>query len=136
MTEATSTHPLAQAIVSYCQEKQPDSQDDASAKMVDCEEVAGKGIRSTFSFEGRTIRFSIGSQEFVSQEHADFELPTNLQDMVNFWRDLGNTVVFVLKHDSGVSSVPVLFGIADQSSTWLYGGNRKVSKRLVKRFTC
>jgi len=115
MAEAISTHPLAQAIVSYCEDKQPISPN--VAKMVDCDEIAGKGIRSTFSFEDRTIHLSIGSQKFISQEHPNFELPTHLQDLVNSWRDSGNTVVFVLQHNSGVSSIPVLFGIADQIRT-------------------
>jgi len=110
MSEAISTHPLAQAIVFYCEAKSQDM----LAKMVDCEEIAGKGVRSTFSLDDRTIRLSIGSQKFISQEHPNFELPTHLQDLVNSWRDMGNTVVFVLQHDSGVSSIPVLFGIADQ----------------------
>ena len=116
MSEAISTHPLAQAIVSYCQGKQSTSENEL-AKMIDCEEIPGRGVRSTFSFEDRTIRLSIGSQEFVCQEHTDFELPIHLQDTVNSWRNLGNTVVFVMKHDSIIPSVPVLFGIADQVRT-------------------
>lgn len=112
MMESASTHPLAQAIVSYCQGKQPIK----LAKMVECEEIAGKGVRSTFSFEQREIHLAIGSQEFISQEHTDFEVPSHLQDMANSWRDQGNTVVFVFQHDSesDTGSVPVLFAIADQ----------------------
>jgi cation transport ATPase len=84
--------------------------------MVVCQEIAGRGVRSTYSVEDRIIHLSIGSQDFISQEHADFDLPSHQQEMVNSWRDLGHTVVFVLKQDSAtaVASVPVLFGIADQ----------------------
>lgn len=110
--EATSTHPLAQAIVLYSQKKK--SNFPSSMHMVSCEEVAGKGVRATFLVDGEQIRLSIGNESFLAQEDANFQIPNWQTTVADSWRNEGNTVVFVLCRDSHGSSVPLMLGVADQ----------------------
>ena len=112
LAEATSTHPLAQAIVSYCQGKKPPSPS-SPLQMTSCEEVAGRGVRATFLFAGEQVQFSVGNEDFLSQD-ANFQMPNCLIGIADLWRNEGNTVVFVLRRDSNGSSVPLMLGIADQ----------------------
>ena len=65
--EATSTHPLAQGVVSFCRDKLP-SFPSPLLQPVSCEEAAGRGMRATYLFNGEIVCLSIGNDVFVSEE--------------------------------------------------------------------
>ncbi|KAF9529911.1 E1-E2 ATPase-domain-containing protein [Crepidotus variabilis] len=114
LAEATSTHPLAQAITSHCQSVTA-SQPSSSLTMRSCEEIAGRGVRALFAVGEEPAELSVGNSDFVVAEAGSgFRIPEDLTTTATSWRDGGHTAVFVLCRTSQGISIPLMFGIADQ----------------------
>lgn len=100
-TEASSSHPLAKAIVRFAKEKGLSFQ-----PIVELETEPGKGVVS--KIEGKIFR--IGKQEFIAEKET---LPTELVGLSKSWEEKGKTTVWGILD----STSWIVFGIEDKIKT-------------------
>jgi Cu+-exporting ATPase len=86
--EENSNHPIARALVSFCNNE---SYDTAAAVAVD--EVPGKGLKGTFRVHGQEITAIIGNESFM----VDHQVPVLADDASSLqeWKSQGESVALI-----------------------------------------
>ena len=90
LIEEGSTHPLAAALVKYANSKVVESQSDL--KILEMEEVAGRGTKGRLQADGHTMSFRLGSEAFMEDAilPADYNSATTQN-----WKRRGYSVVIL-----------------------------------------
>ncbi|CAG5173926.1 uncharacterized protein ALTATR162_LOCUS7703 [Alternaria atra] len=86
--EENSNHPIARALVSFCNKEVHDT-----PVAVNVDEVPGKGLKGTFRVDGQDITAIIGNESFMADHHVPFlaEDTSSLQK----WKSQGDSVALV-----------------------------------------
>ncbi|KAH7069246.1 E1-E2 ATPase-domain-containing protein [Paraphoma chrysanthemicola] len=86
--EQNSNHPIARALVSFCNKQ---LHDDPTA--VDIDEIPGKGLKGTFRVKGHEIIAIIGNESFMTDHHVfiEFDDAAALQS----WKAKGKSVALL-----------------------------------------
>ncbi|KAF1942613.1 copper-transporting P-type ATPase [Clathrospora elynae] len=121
--EENSNHPIARALVSFCNN---DLYDAAAAVNVD--EVPGKGLKGTFKIDGKEIIAIIGNEGFMADHRVAISADNSAA--LQQWKSQGESVALVAlflpqaHHEpvqpSGSSTVPLSAAITETApaSTW------------------
>lgn len=99
--EQQSNHPLAKALVSFCQSKMASE----IPKVESIQDITGYGVEATIDGSG----WSIGSVALMKRSHVN-DKPASWEDKQLTWQNEGKTVVYVSKENEIVAS----FAIKDQ----------------------
>jgi len=95
--EESSGHPIARAIVDFCQGK-----DRSSTQTMDIEEVPGRGIRGRFTFQSHAIEASleaaIGNESFIASLGVDTNNYFSHAN-VSKWKTEGKSVALLAMRD-------------------------------------
>jgi Cu+-exporting ATPase len=86
--EENSNHPIARALVSFCNKEVHDT-----PIAVNVDEVPGKGLKGTFRVDGQDITAIIGNESFM----ADHDVPILADDAsaLQKWKSQGESVALV-----------------------------------------
>ncbi|CAE7000526.1 copper-transporting P-type ATPase [Pyrenophora teres f. teres] len=86
--EQNSNHPIARALVSFC-----DKTAHQTPTAVDVDEIPGKGLKGTFRIGGQEITAIIGNESFM----ADYHVPILAEDAstLETWKSHGDSVALV-----------------------------------------
>lgn len=86
--EENSNHPIARALVSFCNKQFHDA-----ATAINVDEVPGKGLKGTFRVNGRDITAIIGNESFIADHRVpiDEDNATALQS----WKSQGKSVALL-----------------------------------------
>ncbi|KAF2831427.1 heavy metal translocatin [Ophiobolus disseminans] len=86
--EQNSNHPIARALVSFCNKQLHDT-----PTAVDVDEVPGKGLKGTFRLDGNEVIAIIGNERFMADHNVsvDAENATALQS----WKSQGKSVALI-----------------------------------------
>lgn len=86
--EQNSNHPIARALISFCNKHLHDT-----PTTVDVDEVPGKGLKGAFKFGGHEIVAIIGNESFIADHNVsiDIENTTALQT----WKSQGKSVALI-----------------------------------------
>ena len=148
LIEEGSTHPLAAALVKYANSKVVESH--SQLKILEMEEVAGRGTKGRLMAESHTMSFRLGSEAFME----DAILPTSYDSATaQDWKQRGNSVVILsLSRPESTSAVEQLsiaarFAISDPprdeatrviaslkrsgKSVWMLSGDNITTARAV-----
>lgn len=154
-SEETSGHPLAKALVAYCETSQPQFVPNAIA----IDEVAGKGLRGVFDLPGTSDKTEllVGNEALMSDH--DIRIPKADAASLDSWKAQGKSVVVVavrpvssaneLACPGSAWTVAALFAIADplrqesvrvvqalhdrRISVWMISGDNYVTASAVGR---
>jgi Cu+-exporting ATPase len=114
--EQNSNHPVARALVSFC-----DKTLHVTPTAVEVDEVPGKGLKGTFRVDGREIMAIIGNEGFV----ADYNVPIDAENAValHSWKMQGKSVALLallLPPEEVVASetLPATAVVDPSASTW------------------
>lgn len=106
--EENSSHPVAKAVVSFC-----DSQETTSVQVENMEEIAGKGMKGTFSASKQTVMIIIGNEAFMADYNV--RIPNSTAEILDTWKAQGKSISLVaMKVTSGDETGPQL----TVSSSW------------------
>lgn len=87
--EEASTHPLARAVVNFCE-----SRPSATVRGYDVSEVPGRGLKGVFSTEGGfSFEAIIGNEAFMEENEA-YLLPECVETL-DSWKDQGKSVMLL-----------------------------------------
>jgi Cu+-exporting ATPase len=86
--EENSNHPIARALVSFCNKE---SQDSPTAVNVD--EIPGKGLKGTFRVGGQEITAIIGNESLMADHHVS--ILTEDASSLQKWKSQGESVALV-----------------------------------------
>jgi Cu+-exporting ATPase len=86
--EENSNHPIARALVSFCDQESHDT-----PTVVNVDEIPGKGLKGTFRVDGQDITAIIGNESFMADHHVPIfaEDASSLQK----WKLRGESVALV-----------------------------------------
>jgi Cu+-exporting ATPase len=86
--EENSSHPIARALVSFCNKKTH-----GTPTAINVDEVPGKGLKGTFRVDGHEITAIIGNESFM----ADHHVPILADDasLLQKWKSQGESVALV-----------------------------------------
>ena len=148
LIEEGSTHPLAAALVKYANSKVVESH--GELKILEMEEVAGRGTKGRLQADGHTMSFRLGSEAFM--EDAMLPADYNLASTQN-WKQRGYSVVILsLSPPESTSageqpSIAARFAISDPprdeatrviaslkrsgKSVWMLSGDNETTARAV-----
>jgi Cu+-exporting ATPase len=131
--EQNSNHPVARAIVSFCDKTLHDT-----PTAVDVDEVPGKGLKGTFRIDGREIMAIIGNESFA----ADYHVAINAENSaaLQSWKLQGKSVALLAlllpptqEADSSASTwqLSCIFAIADPLRPEAIGVIEALKKRNI-----
>tara|TARA_R110002003_G_scaffold126_50_gene11857 strand:+ start:7935 stop:11372 length:3438 start_codon:yes stop_codon:yes gene_type:complete len=86
--EQNSNHPIARALVSFCNKQ---LHDDPTA--VDIDEIPGKGLKGTFRVDGHEIVAIIGNEGFMADHHVPIEAENGAA--LQSWKSEGKSVALL-----------------------------------------
>jgi heavy metal translocating P-type ATPase len=86
--ELQSNHPIARALVSFC-----DKQIHDSPAAVDVDEVPGKGLKGTFRVDAHEILAIIGNESFMADHHVPMDAENSLA--LQMWKSQGKSVALI-----------------------------------------
>jgi Cu+-exporting ATPase len=86
--EQNSSHPIARALISFC-----DKQSQDIPTTIDIDEVPGKGLKGTFRVHGEEITAIVGNESFV----ADHQVPIDAEHAaaLQSWKSQGKSVALL-----------------------------------------
>jgi len=89
--EGNSSHTIAKALVSFCNERQL-KEPDIGIDVDNVEEVAGKGMKGTFHINAGTedLEMLIGNELLMSESKVD--ISTSAQSTIDEWKSKGRSV--------------------------------------------
>jgi Cu+-exporting ATPase len=96
--ELQSNHPIARALVSFCDKQLHDN-----LTAVDVDEVPGKGLKGTFKIDGHELVAIIGNESFMTDHRVS--LDTDNLTALQRWKSQGKSVALIalqlppLEHD-------------------------------------
>jgi P-type E1-E2 ATPase len=146
--EASSSHPLATAIRSYCERNNAILHAGSSV-----EETPGRGLKATFKDVGCLA--IIGNEAWMVENGAD--IPVEIASRLESWKSQGKSVVLLAARQDDTSGsletnpfkILVLFAIADplrpnakavvshlqsrKLSTWMISGDNATTARAVAK---
>ena len=146
--EASSSHPLATAIRSYCERNNATLHAGSSV-----EETPGRGLKATFNDLGCSA--IIGNEPWMVENGAD--VPVEIVSRLESWKSQGKSVVLLAARQDDTSEsletnpfkVLVLFAIADpirpnsravvshlqsrKLATWMISGDNTTTARAVAK---
>ncbi|KAL1794626.1 hypothetical protein ACET3X_006442 [Alternaria dauci] len=98
--EENSNHPIARALVSFCDKEVHDT-----PSAVNVDEVPGKGLKGTFRIDGQEITAIIGNEAFMADHHVPI-LDKDASSLQK-WKSQGESValvaLFLPNSDQGVT---------------------------------
>lgn len=143
--EVASSHPLAIAIRSHCEDHNAKSQNATSV-----EETPGRGLKASFlSLEYTAV---IGNETWMEHHHA--KVDGSISDLLRSWKSAGKSVVLLAirpERDSSTSDFVIVgaFAVADPVrleakevlsrlqaqglGTWMISGDNTVTAKAVAR---
>jgi Cu+-exporting ATPase len=83
--EENSNHPIARAIVSFC-----NSQSHDVPTVMNVDEVPGKGLKGTFKIAGRETTVVIGNESYMIDHHVS--ISTDEAATLQIWKSRGESV--------------------------------------------
>jgi Cu+-exporting ATPase len=83
--EVNSNHPIARAIVSFCNNRPCEA-----PTVVNVDEVPGKGLKGTFKVAGQEITVIIGNESYMADHHVS--IPTSEVATLQTWKSRGESV--------------------------------------------
>ncbi|KAH8732750.1 E1-E2 ATPase-domain-containing protein [Phaeosphaeriaceae sp. PMI808] len=86
--ELNSNHPIARALVSFCNKQQHES---LTAAEVD--EVPGRGLKGSFSVAGEEITAIIGNESFMADHHVPIDAENAAA--LHLWQSEGKSVALI-----------------------------------------
>ena len=96
--EENSSHPIAKAVVSFCE-----SRETISAIMENMDEIAGKGMKGTFSATNQTMMIIIGNETLMTDYNV--YIPNSTAETLDTWKAQGKSISLVaMKVASGDGS--------------------------------
>ncbi|KAF8243349.1 heavy metal translocatin [Wilcoxina mikolae CBS 423.85] len=110
LIEEGSSHPLARAIVNYCNERST-----ANGRCVNMEEVAGMGSKGSIEIEGIVYEAIIGSERFLD-EH-DVVMPKTHVGLLHSWKQQGKSVILLAIKSDTCSTFGPAFSLAAMFAT-------------------
>jgi Cu+-exporting ATPase len=86
--EVNSNHPIARALVAFCEKQLHDK-----PIAVNIDEVPGKGLKGTFRVDGEDVPAIIGNEGFM----CDYNVPINAEDAATLqvWKAQGKSVALI-----------------------------------------
>jgi Cu+-exporting ATPase len=86
--EQNSNHPIARALVSFCNKELHDT-----PTLIDIDEVPGKGLKGTFRVDGQDIPAIIGNEGFMNNH----KVPINAEHAakLQLWKSQGQSVALI-----------------------------------------
>lgn len=97
--EENSSHPIAKCIKNYLKSKTR-----KSVQILDCNEISGRGLQSSFKFNDKVYELRIGNRLFVEIEDL----------FLHEWKFDGKSIVYIaIKDDKGVWKTTHALAIAD-----------------------
>jgi P-type Cu+ transporter len=143
--EENSGHPIAKAIVSYC-----NIQTVGNCRMQEFTETAGKGMKGRFRFEGDGGQIDIIVGNETLMHDFGVNIPTEASTTMSTWKQQGKSIAVVATKSSsptGSWHAAAMFGISDQIrpeaastikslrkrgiSVWMLSGDNYVSASAV-----
>ena len=140
--ESASSHPLATAISSYCEENSVKPQSGTSV-----EETPGRGLKASFASLGCTA--IIGNEPWMEQHNA--KVDGRISELLYSWKSEGKSVVLlaVQPESTAAFSVVAAFAVADPIrpeakevlarlqgqglGTWMISGDNAITAKAVAR---
>jgi Cu+-exporting ATPase len=109
--EENSGHPIAKAIVSFCE-----SSDLEGREMKETKEMAGKGMKALFTSPERSekIEMIVGNEALLSDHNV--EVTAEISAKLRTWKREGKSIALVATSSASVKDswhVAALFGISD-----------------------
>ncbi|RAR15031.1 heavy metal translocatin [Stemphylium lycopersici] len=86
--EENSNHPIAHALVSFC-----NKEEHAMPAAVNVDEVPGKGLKGTFRVDGQDITAIVGNESFMTDHHVSIS-PEDAASLQK-WKSQGESVALV-----------------------------------------
>lgn len=83
--EQNSNHPIARALVSFC-----DREDHITPTVVDIDEVPGKGLKGTFRVDGQDITAIVGNEAFMTDHSVP--IPPSTATLLSTWQSRGDSI--------------------------------------------
>lgn len=83
--EQNSNHPIARALVSFC-----NREDHITPTVVDIDEVPGKGLKGTFRVNGQEITAIVGNEAFMI-DHC-VPIPPSSTTLLSSWKSRGDSI--------------------------------------------
>ncbi|KAI0477579.1 copper transporting P-type ATPase [Xylariaceae sp. FL0804] len=108
--EENSSHPIAKAIVSFCQ-----SNTSERASVTDVEEIAGRGLRSTRSSESADRSFDMIVGNEAMMEDFGVPIPPTISSSLQDWKTQAKSVALVATKPLRSSSTATGEGEEDSS---------------------
>lgn len=100
--EENSSHPIAKAVISFCESKET-----ISVYMESMDEIAGKGMKGTFSATNQTMMIIIGNEALMADYNV--HIPNSTAETLDTWKAQGKSISLVaMKVASGDGSGPSL----------------------------
>ncbi|CRG88247.1 hypothetical protein PISL3812_05275 [Talaromyces islandicus] len=104
--EEASSHPIAKAIAAFYKSEHLQ---DVQARSID--EIPGKGMKGTFTSEGRDVEVIVGSEALMTDYGVDLENHIN-RDIYS-WRTQGKSTAIVASNTGTLWQLEMCFAIAD-----------------------
>lgn len=97
--EQSSNHPIARALVSFC-----NREDHITPTVVDIDEVPGKGLKGTFRVDGQDITAIVGNEAFMT----DHSVPISpyFTTLLSTWKSRGDSVALAALFMPSFSLLP------------------------------
>lgn len=86
--EENSNHPIAKAVVSFCQ-----SEKTTSVQVENMDEIAGKGMEGTFSTMKQTVMIIIGNEALMADYNV--HIPNSTAQTLHTWKAQGKSISLV-----------------------------------------
>ncbi|KAF2682872.1 copper-transporting P-type ATPase [Lentithecium fluviatile CBS 122367] len=86
--EENSNHPIARALVAFCNKDSP-----KTPEAMNVDEVPGKGLKGSFKIEGQEISAIIGNEAFMADHHV--KIVDDDASTLHTWKERGESVALV-----------------------------------------
>ncbi|TAQ87078.1 hypothetical protein B7494_g4599 [Chlorociboria aeruginascens] len=113
--EANSSHTIAKALTSFCRARNA-----VGTKVERVEEIAGKGMKGTFSIDVEEIEFVIGNEQLILDQSVS--IIQDIQTTLDTWKSAGKSVAIAAmkgtkiigeKTDTKAWQLAAIFAISD-----------------------
>lgn len=86
--EEQSNHPIARALVSFCNQQLHDT-----PTVVDIDEIPGKGLKGTLRADGHELTAIVGNESFMADHNVS--IPADSAEILQTWKLRGESVALV-----------------------------------------
>ncbi|KAJ4325144.1 hypothetical protein N0V94_000858, partial [Neodidymelliopsis sp. IMI 364377] len=109
--EENSSHPIAQALVSFCNSKELHD----GLTLITVSETPGKGMEGTFNIDGDDLTAIIGNEAYMIDHEVFIDL--EMRNALGSWKARGESVALIAlsgKSTQGIWQLVCVFSIADE----------------------